>query len=205
MKKKTILFLLITACAAFSLAGCRKRIPETEAADTETAAETESETEKKTEQATESETKKAIEPTASAKPKASASPAASADPKASASPAASATPKASAAPKASTAPVATQQCPYCYQQIPLTPNGDGTTVYSVHVAQEKAWADTYGYGDQPPAGQQTDTSADPPQNTPADTPSADFPSDIQQCPVCYQWFTVSDGSFAAHQQSAHPA
>lgn len=35
----------------------------------------------------------------------------------------------------------TQMCPYCYQQISLASDGEGSTIYADHVAQEKAWAD----------------------------------------------------------------
>ena len=189
MLKKSRLLLLLALCGLLRLTGCRKKADETES-ETQTVSETESEseTEKETEKTTEKETQKA----ATGTEKKTTIKASTTKP--------STTTKNTAAQTETTAQTnagsyGTEQCPYCYQQISTAPNGDGTTVYSVHVAQEKAWADMYGYGDTPPVNQQTDA---PQTDAPQTDAPADPVDDSQQCGYCYQWFTVSDGSYAAH-------
>lgn len=186
MIKKSRLFLLLALCGVLSLSGCRKKIAETET-ETETQSETvsETETEKPTEKQTEKETQKT---TISTNKNTKTTEKTTVKPSAINSGSTTNTTNNTA-----TDSYGTDQCPYCYQQISLAPNGDGTTVYSVHVAQEKAWADTYGYGDTPPTEapqQQTEqpTTEQQAQNT----------NDVAQCGYCYQWFTVSDGSYSAH-------
>lgn len=188
MKKKTRLLLLLTLCLTVSLCGCRKRVAETET-ETETASETETETEKESE--TEKETKKETEKSSTASnkntnstEKTTVKPSTVKSNTTSGSSSSTKPSTSSTTPSANNSTTATQMCPYCYQQISTASNGDGTTVYSVHVAQEKAWADTYGYGTETT---QQSTEA-PAQNT----------NDVAQCPYCYQWFTVSDGSYDAH-------
>ena len=80
-------------------------------------------------------------------------------------------------------------CPYCYQQISLASDGAGSTLYADHVAQEKAWSDYINST----GNTQTTPSTD------ASTPeTSSTNSDTAQCPYCYQYFTVSDGSYSAH-------
>lgn len=186
MAKKGRLLFLLALCGMLSLTGCRKKAEETES-ETQTVSEMESasESEKETEKTTERETQKTtVKNTVSTEKKTTV--------KASTS---TSSAKNTTAQTENTA--GTAQCPYCYQQISLASNGDGTTVYSVHVAQEKAWADMYGYGDTPPVNQpQTNTQQQ--TNAQQTEPPANTIDDSQQCGYCYQWFTVSDGSYAAH-------
>lgn len=187
MKKKSRLILLLVLCLAVILSGCRKKVAETES---ETETETMSETKKETESETETETKKETEKSTTASNKNTTStekttvkPSTVKSNSTSGSSSSTKPSTSSTTPSTNNTTTATQMCPYCYQQISTASNGDGTTVYSVHVAQEKAWADTYGYGTETP--QQTEAPA---QNT----------NDSAQCPYCYQWFSVSDGSYNAH-------
>ena len=195
MNKRKLLIYLLTAAMAFSFTGCRQKVAETETeteTQSETETETESETETETEKQTEKETQKQTEKKTTTQP--------STEKKTTVKP--STVNSSAAQPSQSTGNTAaqnqaqdygTEQCPYCYNQISLAPNGDGTTVYSVHVAQEKAWADTYGYGDQPPVSQDTSSNTD--QNTTQDNTDT---NDVGQCPYCYQWFSISDGSYNYH-------
>ncbi|MGN0354599.1 MAG: hypothetical protein ACI4EI_05945, partial [Muricoprocola sp.] len=153
--------------------------------ETESESETETETEKQTEKERQKQTEKKTTTQSSTETKTSVKPS-TVSPSTTQSSGNTAT-------QNQTQNYGTQQCPYCYNQISLAPNGDGTTVYSVHVAQEKAWADTYGYGDQSPASQDASSGTD--QNTSQDSTNTD---DVAQCPYCYQWFSVSDGSYDNH-------
>ncbi|MDO5538692.1 MAG: hypothetical protein Q4F83_01285 [Eubacteriales bacterium] len=188
MIKRSRLFLLLALCGVLSLSGCRKKIAETET-ETETQSETvsETETEKVTEKESEKETQKA---TVSTNKNTKTTEKTTVKPSTINSGNTNNTTNNTTTPTDS---YGTDQCPYCYQQISLAPNGDGTTVYSVHVAQEKAWADTYGYGDTPP----TEAQQQPEQPT-TEQPAQNNTNDIAQCGYCYQWFTVSDGSYSAH-------
>lgn len=59
----------------------------------------------------------------------------------------------------------------------------------------------YGYGNTPPANQQqTDTQQTnaPQTNAPQTEDPSNTVDDSQQCGYCHQWFSVSDGSYAAH-------
>lgn len=181
MKKKTRLLLLLMLCLAVSLCGCRKKIAETES-ETETMSETQSETETESETQTEKKKETEKKTTVSNNTKNTEKSTEKTTVKPSTVNSNSSTGSSAAGSSQTTA---TQMCPYCYQQISTAPNGDGTTVYSVHVAQEKAWADTYGYGTN-----NTTQTTETPNNTTTD--------DTAQCPYCYQWFTVSDGSYNAH-------
>lgn len=185
MIKKSRYFLLFALCGILSLSGCRKKAPETEA---QTETESETKTEKVTEKQTEKETQKPTEKASTASNKNTKT-----TEKTTVKPS---TITANKKPNTNTTTPATdygtQQCPYCYQQISLAPNDDGTTVYSVHVAQEQAWAETYGYGDQP------GTATQDPQQPAQDPQQPSNNNDVAQCGYCYQWFTVSDGSYAAH-------
>ncbi|MDO4343830.1 MAG: hypothetical protein Q4C50_03400 [Eubacteriales bacterium] len=194
MKKKGKLLFLLSLCAVLSLTGCRKKLAETESetqSETVSEKQTETQTEKQTVKATEKSTSKSTSSTTKTTEKT----------KVKASTVTSETSSTTTTP--TTEAYGTQQCPYCYQQISLEPNGDGTTVYSVHVAQEKAWADTYGYGDTPPTestNAQTETQAQT-QSTAAAT---EAPA-TAQCGYCYQWFTVADGSYQAHLDAENAA
>lgn len=189
MIKKSRYFLLFALCGILSLSGCRKKAPETEA---QTETESETKTEKVTEKQTEKETQKPTEKASTASNKNTKT-----TEKTTVKPSTiTANKKPNTTTNTNTTTPATdygtQQCPYCYQQISLAPNDDGTTVYSVHVAQEQAWAETYGYGDQP------GTATQDPQQPAQDPQQPSNNNDVAQCGYCYQWFTVSDGSYAAH-------
>lgn len=186
MAKKGRLLFLLALCGMLSLTGCRKKAEEAES-ETQTVSETESEseTEKKTEKTTEKGTRKTTENnTASTDKKTTVK-------------ASTKTPSTTGTTPQTGSAAGTAQCPYCYQQISTASNGDGTTVYSVHVAQEKAWADMYGYGDTPPANQQQTDTQQQTNASQTETPPNTV-DDSQQCGYCYQWFSVSDGSYAAH-------
>ncbi|MDO4521655.1 MAG: hypothetical protein Q4B57_00765 [Eubacteriales bacterium] len=189
MKRKKVCLLLLTVCLVLGMSGCRKKLAETEK-ETETMT---------TEQVTESETQKATE-TEKATTKTTEAETTSSKTTSNTEKKTTVKPSAVAGNNAATqnnttnnaASYGTEMCPYCYNQISLQPNGDGTTVYSVHVAQEKAWADTYGYGTDTPNNGTTQTEA---QQTEAQQDAT------AQCPYCYQWYTVADGSYDAHLAS----
>lgn len=189
MLKKSSYFLLFALCGILSLSGCRKKAPETETqTETETETQSETQTEKATEKQTEKPVQKTTEKQTASKNNTKTTEKTTVKPSTINSNNTTGTTSNSNNTTTAADSYGTQQCPYCYQQISLAPNGDGTTVYSVHVAQEQAWAETYGYGDQP--GTAT-------QQTPQDTTQQPA-NDSAQCGYCYQWFTVSDGSYAAH-------
>ena len=188
MKKKGRLFFWLLLCGMLGLTGCRQPVKETE---TETQSETISETETETE--TESETQKQTERKTNtpATEKQSETNKKTTTKKTNVNPVTSTT---ETTETNTSSAYGTQQCPYCYQQISLAPNEDGGTVYSAHVAQEKAWADymsKQGETSSPSDVSQTPSTEAPQTNT----------SDVQQCGYCYQWFSVSDGSYAAHLAS----
>lgn len=184
MKRKTGIILMLTLCLSLSLFGCRRKARETES-ETQTETVTEKKTEKETEKETQKSTTKTTEKTTEKKTSASSKNTSGTE-KTTVKPS-TVTPNTSGSSNSAAYP--TQQCPYCYQQISTAPNGDGTTVYSVHVAQEKSWADTYGYGNTP---------ATEPQQSSTNSNTGD---DSAQCPYCYQWFSVSDGTYASHVAS----
>lgn len=190
MKRKSSILFLLALCGILTLSGCRKKIEETESeTQSETVTETESESETDSEKETlkkpsainkQSTEKKTVKPSTINSDSSTQKQ----------------TEKKNNTNNTTTA--GTEQCPYCFQQISLASNGSGSTIYAEHVAQEKAWADTYGWGDTPPSGGTT-PSTDAPT-----TPSTDAPSsgnggdDSAQCGYCYQWFSVSDGTYSAH-------
>lgn len=197
MKKKIILVYILAASMMLSLGGCRAKVAESET-ETSSVKETESETEteKKTEK--QSETQKATEKSSS-RNTASSRNASSKDKTASTE---KTTVKPSTIPNntqssesqqpSTEANAGTQMCPYCYQQISLASDGQGSTIYADHVAQEKAWSDYMNSTE----SSQTTTSTD---GQTSETQSTN--SDTAQCPYCYQYFTVSDGSYSAHLDS----
>ncbi len=188
MKKKRLYLCILALCLTASFCGCRKKIAETES-ETQTVTETETQTEK----ATEKETQKATEKTTEKKTVSASSKTTSTE-KTTVKPSTvknGTTTGGTTGTNTNTNTYPTQMCPYCYNQISTAPNGDGTTVYSVHVAQEKAWADTYGYGTT-----QTTEAAQP--STSASSDNSGSTNDSAQCPYCYQWFSVSDGTYNAH-------
>lgn len=190
MKKKRLYLCILALCLTASFCGCRKKAAETES-ETQTVTETETQTEKATEKKTEKATEKTTEKTTEKKT-VSAGTKTSSTEKTTVKPSTvkpGTTTGNTAGTNTGTYP--TQMCPYCYNQISTAPNGDGTTVYSVHVAQEKAWADTYGYGSTPA------TEATQP-STNASSGNSGSTDDSAQCPYCYQWFSVSDGTYNAH-------
>lgn len=196
MKRKSSILFLLALCGILTLSGCRKKIEETES---ETQSETVTETESETETDSEKETQKETQKKTSVSNKQSTE-------KKTVKPSTinsnSSTQKQTE--KNNTATAGTEQCPYCFQQISLASNGSGSTIYAEHVAQEKAWADTYGWGDTPPtenpnSGNTTPSTDTPSTYTPAtDTPATNGGDDSAQCGYCYQWFSVSDGTYSAH-------
>lgn len=193
MKKQRRILLFLVLCSILALSGCRKKIDETESETqsetvTETESETEKETQKKTEKVTERRAPVSQNPTDKKKVKPSTVNGNSQTGQTNRTP--------NTAQTEAPSTTATEMCPYCFQQISLAATDSGSTVYAEHVAQEKAWADAYGWGDTPPV------------NTPSteapSTPSTEAPStggntdDSAQCGYCYQWFSVSDGTYAAH-------
>lgn len=192
MKRSRKWAWLAVLLGVLCLFGCRQREQETEppvAAQTNapTEKQTERPTEKVTEKPTEKETeteKKTTAKKTTVKPSTTGSAAGNKTTTGTTNTAGTTT---------NTSAYPTQQCPYCYQQISTAPDGNGSTIYDTHVAQEKNWADMYGYGDQPPVSQQTEAATEAAQQTEAY-------DDSRQCGYCYQWFSVSDGSYAAHLQ-----
>lgn len=196
MKKKTFLVYILAASMVFSLSGCRTKLAETEtstSSETETAKE--SETEKKAEK--QSETQKTTEKASSAgtssskntssKDKSTSTEKKSSTEKTTVKP--STVPNNTPSTESSASSAGTQMCPYCYQQISLASDGAGSTIYADHVAQEKAWSDYMNSTDSTQTTPSTDASTPETSSTNSDT---------AQCPYCYQYFTVSDGSYSAH-------
>ena len=173
MKKRYLFLYISLLAAALTLGGCRSKQKEPE-----TQAVTEAATEPATEKATEKETEKQVEKQTEKKT--------------------ASTEKTSVKPSTvkpntqntqnNQAAGATQMCPYCYNQISTASSGSGSTVYNDHVAQEKAWAELM--------ASQQGTSGNDNQQTDQNQPASS--DDTAQCPYCYQWFTVSDGSYNYH-------
>lgn len=189
MKKKVLLLYILALSMMFSFSGCRSKVAETES-ESETISETESETKKQTEKETQKQsesqktTEKKTSTTSNAKKNTDSTDKTTVKPSTitdSAKTQTSESQKQTNQTDASSS-AGTQMCPYCYQQISLASDGEGSTIYADHVAQEKAWADYM-------ASSNTQT-----------TPSTEAPSnsDSAQCPYCNQWFTISDGSYNAH-------
>ncbi len=197
MKKQSRILFLLAVCGILTLSGCRKKIDETES-ETQSETITESETEKQTQKKTERTTEKKTPTTQKSTEKKTVKPST-----VNGNSSTGQTNRPSTTPETEAqASAGTEMCPYCFQQISLAPTDSGSTIYAEHVAQEKAWADTYGWGDTPPTSASTDAPA---TNAPAtNAPTTDAPStdgnidDSAQCGYCYQWFSVSDGSYAAH-------
>ena len=210
MKKKTFLVYILAASMIFSLSGCRAKITETET-ETTTSSETESETvkETETEKTTEkqSETQKATEKASSTGTSSSKS--TSSKDKSTSTEKNTSTEKTTVKPstiqnntqntESASSSAGTQMCPYCYQQISLASDGAGSTIYADHVAQEKAWSDYMNSTEAAQTTPSTDTPSTDTPSTDASTPeTSSTNSDTAQCPYCYQYFTVSDGSYSAH-------
>lgn len=192
MKKQSRILFLLAVCGILTLSGCRKKIDETES-ETQSETITESETEKQTQKKTERTTEKKTPTTQKSTEKKTVKPST-----VNGNSSTGQTNRPSTTPETEAqASAGTEMCPYCFQQISLAPTDSGSTIYAEHVAQEKAWADTYGWGDTPPTSASTDAPA---TNAPTtDAPSTDGNiDDSAQCGYCYQWFSVSDGSYAAH-------
>lgn len=185
-------WLVLAALCVIWITGCRQRVEETEEqTQPATVLSTEAETEKTTEKATEKPTEKESESETKTKTTVKHT---------TVKPSTTGNNNSNSANNtaANTPAGETKQCPYCYQQISTAPDGNGSTIYDAHVAQEKNWADLNGYGDTPPASQQsTDASQ---QTSSTEAQQTDASNDTRQCGYCYQWFTVSDGSYAAHVQ-----
>ena len=182
MKKKTLLLYILAFAMMFSFSGCRSKVAETESESetiTETEKKTEKQTEKKTEKQSESQkvTEKKTTPTTEKKKTTTTE-------KTTVKPSTiNNNTNTSESQSQTNANAGTQMCPYCYQQISLASDGQGSTIYANHVAQEKAWAEYM---------ESSNTQT---------TPSTEAPSsnhDVAQCPYCSQWFTISDGSYNSH-------
>ena len=166
MKKKTLLLYILAFAMMFSFSGCRSKVAETES-ESETITETEKKTEKQTEKKTTPTTEKKKTTTTE---KTTVKPSTINN-------------NTNTSESQSQTNAGTQMCPYCYQQISLASDGQGSTIYANHVAQEKAWSEYM---------ESSNTQT---------TPSTEAPSsnnDVAQCPYCSQWFTISDGSYNSH-------
>lgn len=182
MKKKAFLLYILAFSMMFSFSGCRSKIAETES-ESETICETEKQTEKETQK--QSETQKATEKKTAAsdnKKDTSSTDKTTVKPSKINETNKTKTSEKKTQTNASSS-AGTQMCPYCYQQISLASDGQGSTIYANHVAQEKAWAEYM-----------ASSSA---QTTPS-TEAPSSGSDSAQCPYCSQWYTISDGSYNAH-------
>ena len=206
MRKTWKFALLIAISSTFLLTGCRRQPVETESetqSETLTEKVTEKQTEKVTEKATEKQTEKQTKKQTEA---------ASASKKTDQS-----TQKTSVAPSetnsteqsVSSDSSSTQICPYCYQSFSTVQNADGTSEYSTHYAQEKAYADMYGI--QPSGDVSDDTAASDNSNTSDSGDDSNTASDSSsgsddnsysnsdstsgyasdQCPYCGQWFSTA--------------
>lgn len=196
MKKRSRLLFLLALCAALSFTGCRHRGAETES-ETETQSETVSEakTEKTTSSETETEKSKTTVKRTSVLPSTvTGNTGDGSNKQTDKTQSTNKTTTSTNKTTTGTATTATQQCPYCYQQISTAPDGNGSTIYETHVAQEKAWAELNGYD---PNTTPTTEANQATSETDQAAPSTDA-GDTAQCGYCYQWFTVSDGSYAAH-------
>lgn len=196
MKKKNFLVYIIAAAMILSLGGCRAELKETEAStSSEAVSETAKETETEKETTKQTETQKATEKasstgTSSSKNTSSKDKSTSTE-KTTVKPSTLSN-KNKQSTESSDSSAGTRMCPYCYQQISLASDGAGSTIYADHVAQEKAWSDYVNSTDSTQTTPSTDAS------TPG---SSSASSDTAQCPYCYQYFTVSDGSYSAHLSS----
>ncbi len=184
--RKQVWLISVILCGMF-LFGCRQRLAQTEtpgaaATQTEAVTETQKPTEPQTEAPAQAQTEKESE--TEKKPKTSAK-------QTTVKPSTTGTTQTNPAQTEATGP--TKQCPYCFQQISTAPDGNGSTIYDAHVAQEKNWAELNGYGDLPPGTLPTEAQTEAPAQ-----PQTEATNDLKQCGICYQWFTVSDGSYAAH-------
>lgn len=185
MKKRTLLLYILAFAMMFSFSGCRSKVTETES-ESETVSETEKPSEKPTEKETQKATQKQSETQKSTEKKTVAQKNTTSTDKTTVKPSTvnNNTQTSESQQQTTEANAGTQMCPYCYQQISLASDGQGSTIYADHVAQEKAWADYM-------------ASSDNTQTTPStEAPASN--SDSAQCPYCNQWFTISDGSYNAH-------
>lgn len=188
MKKKMLLLYILAFSMMISFSGCRSKVTETESesetiSETETEKQTEKETQKQSE--TQKTTEKKTSSQSTAKKNTSSTDKTTVKPSTvngSSKTQTSESQKQTNQTDASSS-AGTQMCPYCYQQISLASDGQGSTIYADHVAQEKAWAD---YMDS--SNTQTTPSTEAPSSS----------SDSAQCPYCGQWYTISDGSYNAH-------
>lgn len=185
MRKTWKYLLLIAASSAFLLTGCRRQPIETES-ETNSETQTEKITEKQTEKSTEKITEKSTGKQTETEKKTSSSGSANKTNNQSSQ-------KTSVAPSETNATESssTQICPYCYQSFSTVQNADGTSEYSIHYAQEKAYADMYGI--QPSSDSADSSSSDGTNNY--DSSSSDSSYDngyaYDQCPYCGQWFSTA--------------
>lgn len=214
MKLKKALILLASAMFLLGATGCHKEpastIIETESeseTETTTETETESESETETEKQTEKETKKETErkstavetekQTAAARPGTTGTTTGTAASKPSATQPTTVKPSsptdtAATRPAASTQSYETDTCPYCGNEFYLANN-----TYADHVAQEESWIAymaSIGQSDTTGNSGYTDNSSDAGSGYQDPDPSA-------QCPYCYGWFTINDGSMNYHLQA----
>ena len=186
MKKTWKLMLLLAVSSTLLLSGCRRKPVATET-ETETETQTETETETETEKITEKQTERKTAASSTKKPSTSQT-----EKKTSVQPNETNTNKNNTSANSS----ATQTCPYCYQSFSTTPDSDGSSEYSRHYAQEKAYADMYGI-------QPDDTSSD---STSSDSSSSSGSSDsYAQCPYCYQWFSTTPDASGYSPYGEHEA
>lgn len=177
MKHTWKLMFLLAISSSLLLSGCRRKPVETEVV-TEKQTEKLTERESETEKITEKQTEKKTSASSSQTKKTSVQPNENVNKQN--------TSAADNSPK--------QACPYCYQNFSTKTDADGTSEYSRHYAQEKAYADLYGI--QPGGATSDDTTTDN---------SSSGSSDYAQCPYCYQWFSTTPDTSGYSPYGEHEA
>ncbi|MDO4632605.1 MAG: hypothetical protein Q4B01_01965 [Eubacteriales bacterium] len=197
MMKKGMIMFMLSACVLLSATGCRRKLAKTETETETKASEVVTEVQNAVSVKLETETEKQSE---TEKKSTSGSTTTGSTPKTTAETETKATvvkPSTVTTEQQVTeaANYGTDQCPYCGNYFSLAPNDDGTTVYSSHVAQEAAWAAYMSENAQDNSGS---TAQD-------NTAQSETSAATSQCPYCYGWYTVADGSYDAHVATHYSA
>lgn len=183
MKKRARILLLLMLSCTLTLSGCRRKPIETEM---QTESETQSETlsEKETEKETQKTTKAQTEPETEKETQKQTS-------KVTVSPTQPQTQKQSET-QAQTQDQSSSQCQYCGGWFYTTPNADGTSDYSNHVAQEEAYIASI--------GGTTNSGSDSSQYY-----TDNSGSQYAQCQYCFQWFSTASDANGYSEYSQHVA
>lgn len=184
MKKRARILLLLMLSCTLTLSGCRRKPIETEM---QTESETQSETlsEKETEKETQKTTKTQTEPTEKETQKQTS--------KVTVSPTQPQTQKQSETQAQTQAQEqSSSQCQYCGGWFYTTPNADGTSDYSNHVAQEEAYIASI--------GGTTNSGSDSSQYY-----TDNSGSQYAQCQYCFQWFSTASDANGYSEYSQHVA